>query len=81
LPRGEGCMSVHQRVESERFRPFAYEEMIARGRDNLGIIWLKDESLVDAESVPPPAVIAVEFVEDLQSALKEFTAIAEALRS
>jgi hypothetical protein len=76
-----GCMSMHQRVESERFRPFAYEEMMARGRANLGIIWLKDESFVDAESVPPPEVIAVEIVEDLQSVLNEFTAIAEALRS
>ncbi len=74
-------MSMHQRVESERFRPFAYEEMMARGRANLGIIWLKDESFVDAESVPPPEVIAVEIVEDLQSVLNEFTAIAEALRS
>jgi len=68
-----------QRVESERFRPFTYEEIVTRDKANLDIIWLKDESLEDAESLPPPEVIAAEIVEELQAALNEFAAIAEAL--
>jgi type I restriction enzyme M protein len=68
-----------QRVESERFKPFAYDELLARDKANLDIVWLKDESLEDAENLPAPEVIAQEIVEELQAALNEFAAIAEAL--
>ena len=68
-----------QRVESERFRPFAYEELMARDKANLDIIWLKDDSLEDADNLPAPEVIAAEIIEELQAALNEFAAIAEAL--
>jgi type I restriction enzyme M protein len=60
------------RIETERFKPFSYEELIARDKVNLDITWLKDPSL-------PPSVIAHEIIEDLTAALAEFTAIAEAL--
>ena len=68
-----------ERVETERFKPFTYEELMARDKANLDIIWLKDESLEDAENLPAPEVIAQEIVEELQAALNEFAAIAEAL--
>jgi type I restriction enzyme M protein len=68
-----------QRVETERFKPFTYDELMARDKANLDIIWLKDESLEDAENLPAPEVIAQEIVEELQAALNEFAAIAEAL--
>lgn len=68
-----------ERVESERFRPFTYEELIARDKVNLDITWLKDPALDDADSLLPPSVIAREIVEDLQAALAEFAAIAETL--
>ncbi len=68
-----------QRVESERFKAFTYDELMARDKANLDIIWLKDESLEDAENLPAPEVIAQEIVEELQAALNEFAAIAEAL--
>ncbi|MEV5708297.1 class I SAM-dependent DNA methyltransferase [Actinoallomurus sp. NPDC052274] len=67
------------REETERFKPFSYEELIARDKVNLDITWLKDPSLEDADSLLPPDVIAREIVEDLTAALAEFTAIAEAL--
>ena len=35
---------------------------MARDRANLDIIWLKDESLEDAENLPAPEVIAREIV-------------------
>ncbi len=42
-------------------------------------MWLRDESLEDLENLPPPDVIAQEIVEDLEAALAEFSAVAEAL--
>ena len=68
------------RIETERFRPFSYDELIARDKVNLDITWLKDPSLEDADSLLPPDVIAQEIVEDLEAALSEFAAIAEALQ-
>lgn len=76
-PGGEEARKT--REESERFKPFSYDELIARDKVNLDITWLKDPSLEDADSLLPPEVIAREIVEDLEAALTEFTAIAEAL--
>jgi type I restriction enzyme M protein len=67
------------RVETERFRPFSYDELLVRDKVNLDITWLKDPGLEDADSLLPPDVIAREIVEDLTAALAEFTTIAEAL--
>src|SRR5690349_20625471 len=67
------------RVETERFRPFTYEELVARDKVNLDIVWLKDPSLDDADVLLPPEVIAREIVEDLEAVLSEFAAIAETL--
>ncbi|MEU8257676.1 class I SAM-dependent DNA methyltransferase [Micromonospora inaquosa] len=68
-----------ERVETERFRAFSYEDLIARDKVNLDITWLKNASLEDADALLPPEVIAQEIVEDLEAALREFAAIAEAL--
>ncbi len=68
-----------ERVEAQRFRAFAFEELAARDKVNLDITWLRDESLEDLDNLPPPEVIAREIVEDLTAALAEFTAVAEAL--
>lgn len=67
------------RAESERFRRFGYEELVARDKASLDIIWLRDDSLEDTEKLPPPEVIAQEIIEDLEAALTEFTAVAQAL--
>ncbi|MFV2085285.1 hypothetical protein [Micromonospora sp. LOL_021] len=68
-----------ERVESERFRAYDYDELLSRDKVNLDITWLKDASLEDADALLPPEVLAQEIVEDLQAALREFAAIAEAL--
>jgi len=67
------------RVESERWRSFPYDELIARDKANLDLSWLKDESLEDMDNLPSPDVIAREIVEDLTAALAEFEAVAAAL--
>ena len=70
-----------ERAESERFRPFSYDELMARDKASLDIFWLRDESLEDTDNLPPPEVIAAEIVEDLEAALAEFEAITSTLGS
>ncbi len=69
------------RTESERWKSFGYDELIARDKVNLDITWLRDDSLDDLDSLPAPDVIAREIVEDLTAALSEFEAVAAALES
>ncbi len=70
-----------ERVESERFKAFDYDEITARDKANLDITWLKDDSLTDLDSLPSPEVIAREIVDDLTAALAEFEAVAVALEA
>ncbi len=71
----------NERTETERFRVFDYEELVARDKANLDITWLRDPDAENSVNLPPPEVIAQEIVEDLQAALNEFAAVAEALEA
>jgi len=71
----------HERVESERFKPFSYDELVQREKASLDIFWLRDDSLEDTDNLPAPAVIAGEIIEDLEAALAEFALIAESLNA
>jgi type I restriction enzyme M protein len=68
-----------ERAESERFRAFTYDGLLAHDKVNLDITWLRDASLEDSDTLLPPEVVAQEIVEDLEAALREFAAIAESL--
>ena len=70
---------LHRREESERFKRFSYGELLARDKVSLDLFWLRDDSLTDADDLPPPAVLAAEIAEDLQAALEEIQALAENL--
>ena len=67
------------RVESEYFRRFSYQEIVARDKASLDVFWLRDESLEDADNLPAPELIAAEIVEDLEAALAQFAEIALSL--
>ena len=69
----------HQRQQSERFRSYSYDELIKRDKVSLDLFWLRDESLESADTLSSPDVLAASIVEDLQTALEQFTAIAEDL--
>ncbi len=69
----------HERSETQRFRPFTYDELTARDKASLDIFWLRDESLEDTDNLPSPDVIAAEIVEDLEAALAQFAEIAASL--
>ena len=46
-----------ERVETEQFRPFTYDELLARDKASLDIFWLRDQSLEDTDNLPAPEVI------------------------
>jgi len=71
----------HERRETERFRQFAYDDIIKRDKVSLDIFWLKDDSLKDTENLPEPDVIAKEITESLQTALVQFSDIYEDLKA
>jgi type I restriction enzyme M protein len=79
--RAYNAENRNERTESERFRPFSYDELLQRDKVSLDLVWLRDESLEDSENLPPPDVLAQEIAEDLEAALAQFAAIAEGLRS
>lgn len=68
-----------KRRETERFKRFPVEDLLKRDKLNLDIFWLKDNSLDDMDSLPPPDEIAAEIVENLQAALEAFQSVAEEL--
>lgn len=68
-----------KRKETERFKRFTYEELIARDKANLDILWLKDDSLEDSENLPPPAELALDIIESLEIALEEFRSVEDSL--
>jgi type I restriction enzyme M protein len=64
-----------ERKETERFKPFTYDEIMQRDKVSLDIFWLKDESLEDSENLPSPEVLAQDIAENLEYALEQFRSI------
>src|SRR5882724_7172556 len=52
-----------------RWRPFSYDEIVARDKVSLDLFWVRDESLEDSANLPDPNVLAQEIADDLRSAL------------
>jgi type I restriction enzyme M protein len=70
----------HERKETERFKSFAYDELVKRDKVNLDIFWLKDDALEESANLPAPDVIAQEITDDLEAALEQFSTITEDLK-
>ena len=68
-----------ERKETERFRAFTHDELTKRDKVSLDIFWLTDESLEDSRNLPDPNMLASNIVENLESALEQFSSIYEAL--
>jgi len=54
-----------------RWRPYTYEEIVARDKASLDLFWLRDESLEDSASLPEPHVLAAEIADDLRASLEQ----------
>jgi len=64
-----------------RWRCYDYEELLKRDKLSLDLFWIKDKSLTDTDSLPPPDILATEIADDLESALEQFSKIAARLKS
>jgi len=60
-----------EKTPDERWRPYAYGEIVARDKVSLDLFWLRDESLEDSANLPDPYVLAQEIADDLRSALEQ----------
>jgi type I restriction enzyme M protein len=69
----------HERRETERFRYFAYDDLISRDKASLDIFWLKDDSLDHLDDLPLPEVLAQEIIDHLEAALASFRDVAAGL--
>ena len=69
-----------ERVETDRFKRYTYDELAARDKRSLDLFWLKDDTLEDADDLPAPDLLASEIVENLRDALAQFEAVADALQ-
>ncbi len=69
----------HQRQETERFKYFSYDELIARDKASLDVFWLKDNSLDTLDDLPPPKVLQQEIIEHLEAALDAFRGAVQGL--
>ena len=54
-----------------RWRPYTYEEILARDKVSLDVFWLRDETLEDSANLPDPHLLAQEIADDLRSALAQ----------
>jgi type I restriction enzyme M protein len=69
----------HERKETERFRLYKYEDLIARDKASLDLFWLRDSSLDSLDDLPPPDVLQQEIIDHLEAALAAFRDVAAAL--
>ncbi|WP_331449931.1 class I SAM-dependent DNA methyltransferase [Streptomyces prasinus] len=74
-----GGVDITKRTPSERFRPYDYDELIARDKVNLDLTVLKSDTAATTKYASPD-VIAQEIVDELEVALAEFTAVAQSLK-
>jgi type I restriction enzyme M protein len=51
-----------------------------RDKVSLNIFWVKDDSLENSANLPEPEVLAMEIVENLESAFEQFRSICEELK-
>jgi type I restriction enzyme M protein len=52
-----------------------YEDLVERDERSLDLFWLKDESLLEADSLPDPDIIAREIADDLRGAREQINSI------
>lgn len=63
-----------------RWRRFTAEEILNRDKTSLDIFWIKDKALADLDNLPAPEELAEDILENLQSAMDEFSELLDALK-
>lgn len=54
------------------FRRFDIKDILARDKTSLDIFWIKNKSLANLDNLPAPDELAMDIIENLQSALESF---------
>ena len=67
--------------KDDRWRGFAIKEVKERDYKLDGLKWLKDESLEDADELPPPEELATDAIAELEGAVEELNAVLVALEN
>ena len=60
---------------------FPLHKVLDRDKASLDIFWSKDKSLADLDSLPAPDVLALDIIENLQSALDGFQELMQQLNT
>ena len=79
LNRHERAATWSEENKEGKWRMFTYDEIVARDKTSLDITWLKDKSLADLDNLPDPDELALEIVENLESALGSFREVVRVL--
>jgi type I restriction enzyme M protein len=77
-PNGRGKRKPSDSKE-DRWRRFSLDEVKARDYKIDSLKWLKDDSLDDADNLPPPEELATEAIGELEAAVEELGLILEML--
>lgn len=72
--------NILKRKETARFKAYTYNDLMKRDRASLDIFWMKDSSVTDADSLPPPATIATEINRNLEFALDSMKEVLNVLK-
>ena len=70
-----------EKTPDGRWRPYGYDEILARDKLSLDLFWLRDESLEDSANLPDPHVLAEEIAEDLRDALGQIEGVLADLKA
>lgn len=62
-----------------RWRKYSIDEIEKRDKLSLDIFWIKDDDLIDLESLPLPEELAAEIYENLESAVESFKELMDEL--
>lgn len=63
-----------------RWRKYSYDEIIARDKTSLDILWLKDDALSDLDNLPEPDELAIDIIENIEAALLSFREVVSELQ-
>lgn len=58
-----------------RWRKFTVKEILSRDKTNLDITWIKDDKIIDFETLQEPEILFSEIIEDIESALTNFRSL------
>lgn len=73
--RGERKEAWNKKNLRGRWRKYSYEDIIARDKINLDIIWLKDDNLIDLKNLPEPNILLNDIIENIESSLESLRAM------